>query len=345
MVWRLPARCPAVQGGACKSAVTSTRLVRLCFFVQGNPERVSSLTFDLFPPPSQRRQGWVPTRCRLRWETSMKPSRSWRTKLWRVSWHKTKIQAAKIRRFDQWGGEATLAVEWEKSPDTLSLEREESFSRQEVNNLLLFFYHNVGFMINIHTNNVATMLQQYCNNVVTMLQQDYNNVAMVLQQCLQPPNVSAASLYFRFYGEIFFWKEVSKVSIKVKSWGEINRFYVTTVNTAGFHKVSINRKKHLVCLKALPPSPPPLSWAVDGLSQWQEFKQQACWAALGPSCNYSLQPPTVWQQAHCAWDSASHTRHLGWEREKMKERFGILFVEKTQLVLTVKVTIKPEESC
>lgn len=44
-------------------------------------------------------------------------------------------------------------------------------------------------------------------------------------------------------------------------------------------------------------------------------------------------------------DSASHTRHLGREREKMTERFGILFVEKTQLVLTVKVPIKPEESC
>lgn len=158
MVWRLPARCPAVQGGACKSAVTSACLVQSCFFVRGNPKRVSSLTFDLFPPPSQRRQGWVPTRSRLRWATSMKPLRSWRMKSWRVSWHKTKIQAAKIRRFDQWGGEATVAVEWDESPDT-----------QEVNDLPLFFYHDVGFMINIHTNNVATMLQQYCNNAVTML--------------------------------------------------------------------------------------------------------------------------------------------------------------------------------
>lgn len=160
------------------------------------------------------------------------------------------------------------------------------------------------------------MLQQCYNNATTTLQQCYNNVATRLQQCrngvttmLQPPNVSTASPYFRLYREIFFWKEVLKVSMKVKSWGEINRFYVTTVNTAGFHKVSINRKKHLVCLKASPPSPPPLSWAVDGLSQWQEFKQQACWAALAPDggCNYSFQPPTVWQQAHCAGLGLSHS--------------------------------------
>lgn len=50
MVWRLPAGCPVRQGGACEPAVTSARLVRLCFLVPWNPERVSSLTFDLSNP-------------------------------------------------------------------------------------------------------------------------------------------------------------------------------------------------------------------------------------------------------------------------------------------------------
>lgn len=50
MVWRLPTGCPVLQGGANNPAVASAGLVRLCFLLRWNPERVSSLTFDLSDP-------------------------------------------------------------------------------------------------------------------------------------------------------------------------------------------------------------------------------------------------------------------------------------------------------
>lgn len=162
-------------------------------------------------------------------------------------------------------------------------------------------------------NNVGMMLDLFCNNLTTML---------------QIPQSVAASLYFRLYGEIFFWLEVLKFSIKVKSWGELNRFYVTTVNATGLHKLSIKRKKNTLFFwrcRRCRLSAGLQSGSANG-SSWNkrlvELRRHQTEVVITPSSLLlSDNRPTV-------PDSASHTRHLGWEWEKMMEHFGILFVEK-----------------